>query len=504
MVNDPFIRKIVIVGGGSSGWMAAAALSRLCPAMAGGVELIESSDIGTIGVGEATLPTIRSFNQSLGLDEADFIRKTQATFKLGIEFRDWAGPGSSFFHGFSDFGPPIQGVSPHQYWLKTRSPGDSGSYEEVSIATAAARRGRFARPAADSRTVLGSYSYGFQFDAGLYAAYLRRYAEQRGVRRRDARIVDVRLRAEDGFIRSVVLEDGEVIEGDLFIDCSGFAALLIGRALGSEFEDWSNWLPCNRAWAVPMQSKGAPAPYTRSIARAAGWQWRIPLQHRTGAGHVFCSAYMPEADAARDLLDSLEGPPLGEPRLLKFTTGRRRESWRRNCIAIGLASGFTEPLESTSIHLVESGLGRLIELFPHRGFEPLLAQEYNRLTNRQYESIRDFLILHYCATPREDTPFWRDRRDMAIPDTLRAQMDLFKARGRVAIHDYDSFAEPSWVSIYFGQRVWPRRWDPLADLADTPALEAELAHRKRIVAAAAASLPEHFAFIAANCRAEVA
>ena len=494
------LRRIVIVGGGSAGWMAAAGLTRVLKRGADEIVLIESSEIGTIGVGEATLPTIRFFNASLGLDEVEFIRSTNASFKLGIEFRDWSSPGRTFFHGFGDFGPALRGVSAHQFWLKTRTPDDETSYEGFSIASVAARLGRFAPPIPDADSVLGSYSYAFHFDAGLYATYLRAYAETRGARRIDARIVDVRLRGEDGFIEAIVLADGRVIEGDLFIDCSGFAALLIGRALRVEFEDWSNWLPCNRALAVPCASGGELTPYTRSTAHKAGWQWRIPLQHRTGNGHVFCEAFTSEDEATDTLLSNLDGAPLAAPKLIKFNTGRRRQAWRKNCVALGLACGFLEPLESTSIHLVESGVGKLIELFPDRDFEPLLAEDYNRMMGRSFESIRDFLILHYHASQREEA-FWRECQAMPIPDALRHQMDLFRASGNVALYDTHSFAEPSWVSILFGQRIWPQRYDPMADGFNADALARELERRRRIVDGAAHSLPEHQDFISRFCAA---
>ena len=479
--------------------MAAASLSRLLAPLVDTIELVESSEIGVVGVGEATLPTIRFFNHTLGIDEAEFVRATQATFKLGIEFCDWAGPGSRFFHGFGDFGPPINGLPAHQLWLRARVPDDATSYEDYSITTAAARAGRFAPPADDPRSVLGSYSYAYHFDAGLYANFLRAQAERQGVRRRDARIVDVRLRGEDGFIEAVVLGDGTAVEGDLFIDCSGFGGLLIEGALEAGFEDWSHWLPCDRAFAVACQRGGSTAPSTRATARAAGWQWRIPLQHRIGNGHVFCSRFVPEEEAAATLLANLDGEPIGEPRLLKFTTGRRRKAWSRNCVALGLASGFVEPLESTSIHLIESGIGRLVELFPARGFDQPLEDEYNRVMQRQFESLRDFLVLHYCVARGDDGPFWRERRAVPIPESLREQIALFEASGRLSMRDRESFAEASWVSIYFGHHIWPRRYDPMADMIDVGRLRAVLAQRRDAVAAAARALPDHMAFIDAHC-----
>ena len=493
------IRDVVVVGGGSAGWMAAAALSGLVGRRVEEIVLVESAEIGTVGVGEATLPTLRAFNGTLGLDEIEFIRNTQATFKLGIEFQGW-NPGRTFFHGFSDFGPDLRGVSAHQLWLKTRAAGDDRSYADYSISSVAAGLGRFAPPIPDRGSVLGSYSYAFQFDATAYAAYLRGFAERRGVRRIEGRIVDVRLRPDDGFIEAVLLQDERAVSGDLFIDCSGFAALLIERTLHAGFEDWSKWLPCDRALAVACARSGEPSPYTSSIAHRAGWQWRIPLQHRTGNGHVFCSSYIGEDEAAATLLGNLDGEALAAPRLLKFAAGRRLESWKRNCVALGLAGGFVEPLESTSIHLVESGIGRLIELFPDQGFEPKLADEYNRLMKRSYESIRDFLILHYHASSREGE-FWRYCRNVTIPDALRHQIELFRAGGVVALYDSGAFAEPSWVALYFGLGLFPRRHDPMADLIDDAALSRELQRRARIVGAAAQSLPTHGAFIDRYCRA---
>jgi len=493
------VRRIVIVGGGSAGWMAAAALSVVLQRRVEEIILIESSAIGTVGVGEATLPTLRAFNASLGLDEIDFIRKTQATFKLGIEFRGW-NPQRTFFHGFSDFGPDVRGVSPHQLCLRARAVHDDRSYADHSITSVAAALGRFAPPVPNRESILGSYSYAFQFDATAYAAYLRAFAERRGVKRIDGRILDVRLRPEDGFIEAVLLEGERTVSGDLFVDCSGFAALLIERSLRTGFEDWSKWLPCDRAFAVPSARTGEPTPYTRSTAHEAGWQWRIPLQHRTGNGHVFCSSYVSEDAAAGTLLAHLDSEALAHPKLLKFTAGRRRESWKRNCVALGLAAGFLEPLESTSIHLIESGIGRLIELFPDRGFEPKLAEEYNRLMARNYESIRDFIILHYWAS-RRDGELWRYCRNMPLPEGLRQQIELFKARGVVALYDRDTFAEPSWVSIYFGLGVFPAGYDPMANLIEEGALTRELERRARLVKGAAHSLPMHGSFIEKYCRA---
>ncbi len=488
------IRRIVIVGGGSAGWMAAASLSRLIGRAVDEVVLVESSAIGTVGVGEATLPTIRQFNQAQGIDEIDFMRATQATFKLGIEFCDWQRPGHTFFHGFGDFGPAIEGVAPHQLWLATRDAGDEDGYERQSITSIAARLGTFAPPVPNPASVLGSYSYAFHFDAGLYAAFLRGLAEKRGVTRIDAHIDDVRLRPEDGFIAAIVLKDGREIEGDLFIDCSGFASLLLGKTLGVAFDDWSQYLPVNRAWAVPCERTQTTTPFTRSTARQAGWQWRIPLQSRIGNGHVFSDAFTSETEAVDTLMNNLDGRPQAEPRLIRFTTGRRQKSWVKNCVALGLSSGFLEPLESTSIYLVEAGIGRLIELFPDRHCEPRLADEYNRQMSVNQASIRDFIILHYCLSKREG-PFWDHFRTLELPDTLRHQIEMFKATGRVAINDAKSFGETSWVSIFLGQGLRPLRHDPIVELMDKTKVARELERRQSLIDGAARSLPPHDQFI---------
>jgi tryptophan halogenase len=504
-MNDKALRKIVIVGGGTAGWMAAAPLAQRLRSGSGPaceVVLIESPEIGTIGVGEATLPTIRYYNRSLGLDGADFIKKTQATFKLGIEFVDWGHLGNRFFHGFGDFGPPIDGRSPHMHWLRLRQGGGMPSYEEWSTATVMARSNRFTPPEDGQPSAANAFSYAFQFDAGLYAAYLRDYAMQRGAQRIEGTIVDVELRPEDGFVAAVKLRDGRRIDGDLFIDCSGFRALLIEGVMKAGYEDWSAMLPCNSALAVPSAREGRLTPYTTSTAKACGWQWRIPLQHRTGNGHVYCNQFTSDDEAARVLLEGLDTAALAEPRQVRFTTGRRRQSWVKNVVAVGLSSGFLEPLESTSIQLIMDGVGRLIQYLPDRDFHPALAAEFNRKMQGQYESIRDFIILHYKLTQRADTEFWRYCAAMPIPDRLQHQIDLFRSAAQVAIYDPDSFVEASWVSIFLGLGLIPQGHDPLVDLIDETALRTHFTRVRAAIAGTVGRMPDHADYIARHVRAD--
>ena len=491
------LKNIVIVGGGTAGWMAAASLSRLLKNKYR-IRLIESDEISTVGVGESTIPMIRLFNNVLGINEDEFMRETKATFKLGIEFADWGKLGERYMHGFGKFGQDLWTVDFFQYWLKAHQAGQAPDLEHYSINRMAARAGRFIRPSEEmANSPLADIVYAFHLDAGLYARYLRTYAEAHGVVRTEGKVVQVRQRAVDGFIESVAMENGDVIEGDLFLDCSGFRGLLIEQSLGTGFEDWRHWLPCDRAWAVPCELSGELPPYTRATARPAGWQWRIGLQHRTGNGHVYASRFMSDDEAAAILMNNLDGAPLAEPRMLRFTAGKRKKVWNKNVIAIGLSSGFLEPLESTSIHLVQSTLQRLVSFFPDGGFHQADIDEFNRQSDFEVERIRDFIILHYHATQRADTPFWDHVRTMEIPETLRRKLDLYKAHGRVVRENNELFTEIGWQQVLHGQGVQAQGYNPLADLLDGRELNEFLGNIERVVGKCVGVMPTHKEFIAA-------
>jgi len=493
--DDKPLKRILIVGGGTAGWMTAAALSHKLRGTGVAIRLVESAEIGTVGVGEATVPHIRYFNANLGFDEADFIARTKATYKLGIEFVNWGRKGDSYIHPFGAYGKDIEGVPFHHHWLRLREMGEDRSIDDFSLPILAARLNRFAFPADDPRSLASTFSYAFQFDAGLYARYLRDYAEARAVLRSEGKVTDVSLNAETGFVEAVTLESGERIEADLFVDCSGFRGLLIEQALKTGYEDWSHWLPCDRAIAIPCESNGPLTPYTRATARESGWLWRIPLQHRVGNGHVYSSAFIGDDEAEATLLEQLEGKPLAAPNRLRFTTGKRRRQWVNNVVAIGLSAGFLEPLESTSIHLIQLAIGRLIDLLPSGPWDPADAAEYNRSMDLEYERVRDFLILHYHATQRDDTPFWNYVRTMKVPDSLSYKMELFRRRGVVVNYRDGMFLEPSWIAVYLGQNVVPEHHDPLS--AKVPA--DELRRRASAIAAACAGeaekMPDHARFL---------
>jgi tryptophan halogenase len=494
------IRSIVIVGGGTAGWIAAATLAKVFRGAGPAITLVESAEIGTIGVGESTIPPIVPFNRWLGIDENQFLRETNATIKLGIEFPDWVNTGHRYFHPFGPIGTPMDMVAFHNFWLRRRQEGDDTGLTEYSLNTIAARLGKSPQPASDPKNPQSRLAYAYHLDASLYAAFLRRLAERAGVKRIDGKVVDVKLRGEDGFIQSLTLADGSSLEADFFIDCSGFRGLLIEGALQAGYEDWRNWLPCDRAAAVACEGDGAFQPYTRATAREAGWQWRIPLQHRTGNGYVYSSRHISDDQATAALLGSLEGPAVGEPRLLRFTTGRRRKSLYKNCLALGLAAGFIEPLESTSIHMIQSGISRLMGCFPHRGFDPRDAEHYNRLTAAEYEQTRDFIVLHYKATERQDSALWRECGAMPIPDSLAWKLEQFRAAGRVVAANDELFTPASWVAVMLGQGVMPEHYDPLADLPDSKKIADQLASLRQLLDRTAAGLTTHRDFLAAAAK----
>ena len=499
-MNQP-IKRVLIVGGGTAGWMAAAVLARAFgPGMS--IELVESEAIGIVGVGEATIPQIRLINQYLGLDENDFVRSTQGSFKLGIQFNGWDRPDGSYLHAFGDIGRGLGLVPFHQIWRRGLEQGITTGLWDYSLNTRAAMAERFARLGAQDTEPLSGIHYAFHFDASLYARYLRALAESLGVRRTEGRIVDVVLHPESGHIHCVRLEQDREVAADLFIDCSGFRGLLIEQALQAGYVDWTDHLPCDRAVAVPCAHGGPIRPYTQATARRAGWQWRIPLQHRVGNGHVYCSRYMSEDEATRILLDHLEGEPLAEPRPLRFVTGHRKRFWHRNCVALGLASGFMEPLESTSIHLIQSGISRLLNLFPHQGFEPGLIAEYNRQAVEEFEFIRDFLVLHYHANGRQGDPFWDERRAQDVGERLRSRMDLFKRHGVISRSADELFTEGSWLQVLLGQCGLPEQVHPLARAMPTELVSEVLRVLKGRVEQIASRLPGHEEFIAAHCKAE--
>jgi len=490
---------IVIVGGGTAGWMTAAALvsglgERLCR-----VRLIESDEIGTVGVGEATLPQIKDFNDYIGVLEPDFMRRTNASFKLGIEFNDWGFEGSSYIHPFGVHGQPIRGAPFHQCWARARLHGRDFHIGDFSYAIVASREGKFDFPSTDPSSINSSYSYAYQFDASLYARYLRGFAEARGLVRTEGKVVDVALDPEGGDIWSVTLASGEVIAGDLFIDCSGFRALLIGQTLQNPFEPWTKWLPCDRALAVPCARSRDFRPYTRVSARGAGWQWRIPLQHRTGNGHVFSSSFLGEEEAAQTLMTRLDGEALGEPRPIRFAAGRRSTSWDRNCVAVGLSSGFLEPLESTSIYLIQVAILSLIKLFPQKQIDPALRREFNRRVDVEYERVRDFLILHYYLNSRDDTEFWKYCRNMDVPDSLKQKMEWFRQRGFIQQYKDGLFAPPSWLSAFVGQGLAPENYEMQADQIPFDVMLEEMEAQRRKIAERVAAMPDHDAFVADYC-----
>lgn len=493
------VKKILIVGGGTAGWMTAAALGKMMGRNCT-IELIESEEIGTVGVGEATIPMIKLYNQVLGIDENEFMRETQATFKLGIEFCDWGKKGESYIHGFGRIGQDAGLLPFHQYWLKLYQEGLADDLEHYSINTAAAYQNKFMRAQEGSNSPLADIGHAFHFDAVLYARYLRKFSERLGVKRTESKVETVQT-AEDGKISAIQLQNGTLVHADLFIDCTGFQGLLIEKALQTGYEDWSHWLPCNRAVAVPCESSRTLVPYTRSIAHESGWQWRIPLQHRIGNGHVYCNQFISDDEAQATLLANLDGKPLATPRLLKFVTGKRKKFWNKNCVAIGLSSGFMEPLESTSIHLIQSSIAKLLEFFPDQDFNQHDIDEYNNQLSFEFEKIRDFLILHYKVTQREDSPFWAYCKNMAIPESLQQKMDLFQSHGRIYRQHDEMFTVMSWLQVMHGQGLRAQSYHPMVDEMSLAELKSFVGNVKDVIARCVDYMPQHQTFVEQNCRA---
>ncbi len=489
------INRVVIVGGGTAGWMTAAGLATMLGPAGVRITLIESEAIGIVGVGEATLPHIKAFNDTLGIDETEFMAATSATMKLGIEFVDWGRKGDAYIHPFGDFGIADEGVAFHHFWRRVAHHGDTGALDEYSLPIIAARAGKFQPPADDARSALSTYRYAYQFDALQYAPFMRRLAEARGVTRIEGKVTRVHQDSESGDIVRLALDDGQSVAGDLFIDCSGFFGLMIEQTLGTGYDEWTDWLPCDRAVAVPCEGAGPLLPYTRATADKAGWRWRIPLQHRTGNGHVYSSGFTTDDAAAQALLDGLDGAPLADPRQLRFTTGKRRKLWNHNCVAVGLSGGFLEPLESTSIYLIQEGITKLLELFPRAAQHEELRDEYNRRMDLEFERIRDFLILHYHATERDDSEFWNHMRAMSVPDSLQEKIALFRSGGRVASYDHGLFLSPSWVAVMIGQRISPDGWDWRADQVEEMALRQHMAGLRQHLQRAAAGMADHRQYI---------
>ena len=493
--NEPV--TIVIAGGGTAGWMTAAALGHFLE-RGYRIRLIESDAIGTVGVGEATIPQIRLFNAALGLDEDAFMRATQGTFKLGIEFDGWRRPGERYMHAFGDIGRDVGLIAFQHYWLRARTLGLAEPLDAYSLNEIAARGGKMYRGAPLTAKTIPALPYAFHFDAGLYAAYLRRFAEARGVARIEGVIAGVDRDALTGDVAALRLASGEVVAGDLFIDATGFRGVLIEETLATGYDDWSHWLPCDRAVAVPCARTGALTPYTRSTANAAGWQWRIPLQHRTGNGRVYCSGATSDDAVTAELLANLDGAALAEPRLLRFTTGKRRRTWHRNVVAVGLAAGFMEPLESTSIHLIQSAVSRLLKLLPGRHIADAARDEFNRQTDFEFERIRDFLILHYKANER-DEPFWRQCAAMPIPDSLAAKLELFRASGHIVREHEELFTEVGWLQVLVGQGVDAATHHPLADAIPADDLGAFMSTLTALYRREAGRYADHADFVGRHC-----
>ena len=499
--NDSLIKNIVIVGGGSAGWMTAAALSRMMPSGKIGqskvkITLIESDKIGTVGVGEATIPDMINFNAMLGINEAEFLKAVNGTFKLGIEFIDWAKKGESYIHPFGTHGVDMEGIDFHQYWLHAHAAGQADRLQDYCITAVAAETGKFIKPDPNPRSLLSHLRYAYHIDATLYAKYLRGYAEERGVNRVEGIVETVTQDSETGDITGLTLGDGQEIDGDFFFDCTGFRALLSKKTLGVGFKDWSHWLPCDTAQTVATERVGDLIPYTKATAKTAGWQWRIPTQHRTGNGHIYSSKYMGDDEAREILMEGLDSEPLSEPRKISFRTGCRESFWTNNCISIGLSAGFLEPLESTSLYLIQVGISRFISLYPSAGVSPVIRDEYNTLLRKEFDQVRDFIILHYKATERDDSPFWNYCRTMDIPDSLSRKMELFSEAGRVFRYDDELFSKPSWIAVCLGQNIFPKVSDPIVANIPIEQVNHSLKSMRNAMVQTAEKMPTHAEFLA--------
>jgi tryptophan halogenase len=490
------IRKVVVVGGGTAGWMSAALLRRVLREPIE-IELVESEEIGIVGVGEATIPPIQHVNAVLGLDEAEFLRETKSTIKLAIRFEHWRVPGEQYYHTFGAPGRSQAFCHFHHFWTRAQQAGYETDLWGYDLNYLCCEAGKFAKLQVPDP--MWELKYAYHFDASLYGRFLRKYSEQRGVRRTEGLIEEVMVHPESGDVTALRLRGGKTVEGDFFIDCSGIRGLLIQQKLGAGFEDWSHWLPCDRALAVPSERFEKTAPFTRAIAHGAGWQWRIPLQHRNGNGLVYSSNHLGDDEAASILLGNLDSQATGEPRLIRFRTGRTRRQWDRNVVAVGLSSGFLEPLESTSIYLIQSAVVRLLHLFPHAGVTPELVEEYNRQSQVEYELIRDFIIMHYWLNEREDTPFWRDLRGMDVPERLRQKTALFRANGTLTQDQYDIFLESSWLQVMLGQGVAPKDYHPIADGLTDAQLREKLDNTRKLKAEPLEKLPLHDEFLQMFC-----
>jgi tryptophan halogenase len=496
---DTRIQSIVIVGGGTAGWMTAAALAKRFVNNPVQITLIESPDIGTIGVGEATVPFIKEFLNNLEINEVEFIQATNATYKLAISFDGWKQEGHSFLHPFAGYGARIDNIPFHHFWIKLKQQGKALDLDAYCLSSQIARAYKFALPKPNQDVELSSFNYAFHFDAGLFAKYLSSYAQKLGVKRIEATVQLVNQDASSGFIKSLGLSNDQTIEGELFIDCSGFKGLLIEETLKTGYESWTQWLPCDRAVAMPCESDGNPAPYTRSLACEAGWQWRIQLQHRTGNGYVYSSNYLSDEKASESLINNLEGKALAEPKLIRFVTGMRAKSWNKNVFAIGLSSGFLEPLESTSIYMIQESINLLIDNFPNKNWNLKLITETNKLLRIRQEKLRDFIILHYYLNERHGEKFWDGCRTMSIPDTLAEQIELFKNTAQVSVGHLDFFRTNSWLAMFAGFNRIPDYYHPFVDNFDAALVEKEFSAIAIGITSTIAGLPNHKQFIEKNC-----